>query len=441
MKINASKAVDFFCQHYDKDDNEMIENVIEILKLDQLYLYNFFKLILYESRKIITSTTDSSSPQKSSMYLFTTQPKYQESLIELACQHEAAIVSDMLQVLGEYNDFNALKLCHRYHNIYGEAYLYEKVKNYDKAFEILFTDYKQTISELLKSTLAGIAQQGYQNQNIDHLMMKFIKMIDFCNRHSSSCDKAQEKYWIQLLECLIDNKIQANNIVKLTDTVYITLMVVTFEKDDDKRKGLEAFIGELNEQLKCLFEKLIHSMLTHLNLMACFDIILNRVLQHKEDVYDIREILLCILDNYNYEKTLLGLTNNILLGEQYLLIEQYKQCNTRPNRRQTQLVCALCLCPLLDGQSDDYLVFKCSHIYHSICLKNFRKENELNDDQLCPKCYHQHLINPHSLVGFKQHDDMIEDEMTHQQQTQFSSKLDSSQLKALKYFHSNRLRY
>lgn len=451
MKINGSRAVDFFYQHYeDKDSDELVENVMDILKADQFYLYNFFKLILYESRKTSTSTSDNIAPPKSSQYSFARQPKYQELLIELACQHEQDIVADMLQLLGEYNDFNALRLCHQYQNIYGEAYLYEKVKNYDQAFEIMFTDFRHTIIELLKSTLADIAQQGYERRDIDHLMVKFEKMIDFCNRHSTCRDKAQEKYWLQLLECLIDTKILANNIHKLTDTVYLTPTVVaTFEEDSDKRTTLEAFIGQLNEQLKCLFEKLIHSMLTHLNLVTCFDIILNRVLQHKEDVYDIREILLCILDNYNYEKTLLGLTNNILLGEQYSLVEHYKLCHTRPNRTQTQLVCGLCLCPLADGHGEEYLVFNCSHIYHHHCLHTFREENQLTEDQLCPQCHHQHLIDPHQLVTFTQHHHRLEEEEeaevdqveAQQPRAQSSPKLDSSQLQALKYLHANRLRY
>lgn len=107
---------------------------------------------------------------------------------------------------------------------------------------------------------------------------------------------------------------------------------------------------------------------------------------------EIKELILGMLDTYNYELTLLRTTHNLLgrdLHGQYKQQQRFLSHGFKPN----SLKCTLCSRPFnIDGgvNKGDLIIFRCGHTFHKSCLEgSIGFEGEL----ICLQCNRSNAIN------------------------------------------------
>lgn len=110
---------------------------------------------------------------------------------------------------------------------------------------------------------------------------------------------------------------------------------------------------------------------------------------------EIKELILGMLDTYNYELTLLRTTHNLLgrdLHGQYRQQQKFLTQGFKPNSTQ----CTLCSRPFNSEGSNGHtsksqiIIFRCGHIYHRSCLEGcIGFEGEL----ICIHCNKSNAIN------------------------------------------------
>lgn len=496
MKKDVQKAVNLFIAYFDTQSEAVFERLTGQLSAEPEWLFKFLKLTLFESRLNYSnqsqptgetsesSNTGSSSESHRKIFKLCTNAAYQERYLELVAQLEPATILAVLDVLQECSEIQALTICRKYGVKEGEAYVYEKTKQYRKAFTLLLEDFKGTVNESIQYTFNNLnASQKVTTTSSTELNAnffsaidgKFTRLLDFCKRsfgrHTGSVNdkeaaSRQQSFCLSTLEFLIETRATLNGIFAMRDEEdsgpllpqYLHLLA-----DPSKRPQIEKLIANYNDRFRLLFEKLVSVMLLHFSLLDLFDFIVKKVLggggdnkskgaaAGHDNLYDVREMLLCILENYHYEKSLLELTNNMLCGEHHQLTSKFQAANVRSkNVRQT--VCGLCLrSTLADGA---ILLYTCTHLFHESCIAREQKKvstTSSNQQQLCPLC-NGHLVidndddqvssESKKLEGGEDEEELASVEQSSsrmsngKQQEQLS--LNETQYRALNYFHHNR---
>ena len=543
VKKDVQKAVNLFIAYFDTQSEAVFERLTGQLAPEPEWLFRFLKLTLFEGRLNYSksqlangggaenlggssssnnnngSSSSSSSESHRKLFKLCTNGTLQERYLELAAQLEPATILAVLDVLSEVADSAALRICRAAGVKEGEAYVYERLKQYPAAFSLLLEDFKGTVNESIQYTFnhlnsgsgGGSGKKSSQKaiESGSNLALpsfaaidgKFTRLLDFCKRafgrHSSGAKN--EAFCLATLEFLIHTKTALNGIFKMRDDEvdgdggdgegeggggkilpeYLHLLA-----EPSRRPQIEALIGHYNHRFRLLFEKLVSVMLRHFSLLDLFDFIVKKVLVNEssgtshgggggENLYDVREMLLVILENYHYEKSLLELVNSMLGGEHHQLTSRFQAANVR-SRNVRQAHCGLCLRPTTATTAtsltspSNIVLFSCTHLFHEHCFeermkggRRRKREGQLQQQQrLCPLC-NSHLMREKGGGGGKEeeHEEGEEEDEEgeeegdqsrraalngkQQQQQQQSQQqtllLNETQFRALNYFHHGRL--
>ncbi len=550
VKKDVQKAVNLFIAYFDTQSEAVFERLTGHLAPEPEWLFRFLKLTLFEGRLNYSksqlanggggaenlgggsssnnnSNNSSSSESHRKIFKLCTNGTLQERYLELAAQLEPATILAVLDVLSEVADSAALRICRAAGVKEGEAYVYERLKQYPAAFNLLLEDFKGTVNESIqytfnhlnssgggsgkKSSQKSATESGGSSSNpslpsFAAIDGKFTRLLDFCKRafgrHSSGAKN--EAFCLATLEFLIHTKTALNGVFKMRDDEvdddggegeggggHLLPQYLHLLAEPSRRPQIEALIGHYNHRFRLLFEKLVSVMLRHFSLLDLFDFIVKKVLVNEssgtshgggggENLYDVREMLLVILENYHYEKSLLELVNSMLGGEHHQLTSRFQAANVR-SRNVRQAHCGLCLRPTTTTTAtsltspSNIVLFSCAHLFHEHCFeekmkggRRRKREDQLQQQQrLCPLC-NSHLMRGKGGGGGgggggdgggkeEEHEEGEEDEegeeesdqsrraaVTGKQQQQQQSQqqqllLNETQFRALNYFHHGRL--
>lgn len=426
---DSQKAITLFYSYFDHHE-DLFKMIVDRLKPQPKLFYRFLNSTILENRSNYSKSSIYANEPNCKIFNLSLDGHLQEEFIELACQFEPEQIVSHLEILQEYNQIKVLKIFHNHNLKNGEAYLHEKTGQYWKSFEILFEDLTSNVDDLIKTLLIDLVGGSIANHSFDQVSRKFATLLEFLVRCSDYTLEAEqkEKFWFRSLDFLIQLKLTLNNIRRLSDQRYLAQYLNLFSDEKMKMK-LEELVQYLSEQFKSLFEKLVNNMLGHFNLVSFSNIIISNVLQQNEDMFDIREMLLCILENYNYEKTLLEATNNILSGEYHSLTNHLRKANTK-SRNIKQLYCHLCL---RSCRGDNrYVLYECDHLFHSQCLDLVNRD----ENRHCPVCAGSSTVD---LL----HPDDLDDRRSPATPPTITKlaqlNLNESQLRALSYFHCKKV--
>lgn len=408
VKIDCFKAEQLFYSSFKCLPN-LFQIVHDVLETDPLQLHRFLKYVILNNR--IEFENISADLIKIKELCF--DAKNQETLIELTCQFDPDDIINVLDSLKEYDPLNALTICKQFNVKDGQAFLYEKMKLFQKSFDILFQNFQQSF-EILKDIHSDKIHLDFEK-----ILAIFYKLLSFCDRifkidnENLNC----ENYWLIILEYLIQSKLNIKNKQN-------QMNIGSNEKN-------ELIIDDLNKYFNILFENLINEMLTHLNLITFLEIIMDKLLQQKESICDIREMLFCILENYNYEKTLLELTTNMLSMEQNQLYNNVKLLKQKSINIKVG-ICLYCSSSL----KGKFITFSCNHLLHLDCLESIRKEQSFKDIT-CNTCqqmikFNLELVNSTNEI-INGNDNKIMENSTRKC-------LNEVQMRILNNFHHNRLK-
>ncbi|XP_027196188.2 vacuolar protein sorting 8 [Dermatophagoides pteronyssinus] len=404
VQIDHQKSSQIFYQFVEQCEG-LFNLIIDQLETEPYHKYQFLRQIMIDDNQTNNDETNVANKSKI-LEQICNDGKNQDIFLELCLQFEPEQIVLMLELLKNYDQMKMLEICHELQSYDGQAFILESMKQYSKSFDVLFDQFKKTLDDILK--MDGMLV------NIDdgeQLIKNFQKILSFCDRrHDPS---KPEMYWLELLEYLIFVKSDCHQQQK--------------SSTKSRRPNETNDKIDLNKLLNQLFETFMSEMLTHLNLVLFLDIIMEKILKQSDTICDFREMLLCILENYNYEKTLLELTTNILSSEHRQLIEQFRRLKLRSKIfRRSMIHCELC-----DNNDDDdvnidvnekLITFNnCDHILHWSCLQRFA------DQTKCPACHIK--LNHNYDKNFHRH-----------QKIQYQPIFNDIQLRILNQIHHGRLK-
>lgn len=435
VRIDTEKAVNIFVAYFEQSE-EMFDIIIGQLSTEPAVLFQFMKLTIFENRVNYSTSLSNSGDSYRKIFDLCRNPRYQEQYIELSCQLEPATILYVLDTLQECNDVNVLNICKRMNVREGEAYIYEKTKQFKTSFELLLEDFKKTVNETIQVSFNTLTSH-VEDLQFGPMDGKFTRLLDFCKRafkqHSIE-EQMKQGFCLSALEFLIETKTTLNNLFKVRNDKLLPQFLHLLA-DIEKKPQVEQVIIHFNERFKLLFEKLINIMLTHLSLVDLFDFIVHKVLRHHEDLdlYDVREMLQCILENYHYEKSLLELATNMLSGEHHQLMSNFQMANVS-SRTVRKSVCSLCGHSTVgnNGLTTGVVIFSCTHMFHQDCMENDTGKSQL----VCPNC----VSSPKDTNADIDSADTEETEPICEQTDNISPKfnklhLNDTQYRALRYFH------
>jgi len=203
-------------------------------------------------------------------------------------------------------------------------------------------------------------ENGEQDIIYDVIDNTIDSLVLLCQRSSKSLDEKQrERLWFSLLDFVL--KPQNEQLTK---------------RDDDFARFCKG-----NPR------KVLNRMTGHINL----SVVLQKIVQDPSykcgEFSEIKYILTGMLDNYQYEKTLLSTTLNLMSRDQHKKLSQLRSSITQ-GLSSTAQYCPLCGKQLLfRDQNNNIVVFSNGKQYHENCLKNIdgvfpnMKEHELNINQ------------------------------------------------------------
>lgn len=263
-----------------------------------------------------------------------------ERYIELLCRYKPEEVYMFLKSSDNYRLEEALEVCSKASIIDATAYLLERSGDIMGAFKLIL--------ETLNTEVDVVSEQYYIQESVDIEMGERLSrvegilhtLIQFCQRNSTSVDERERQaMWFPIFDKIhnMQQKYQRSTNMRLTELY--TVMI----------------------------HEVLNSMLGYVSLPD----ILQKIIQDPSYQFkDIKQLIMGMLEKYNYEETLLKTTHHIMVHD---VRGSLSYLRSLVQKAITPHSCFCVICSrgaefLADGSKDDVTVFQCGHLYHTSCL-------------------------------------------------------------------------
>ncbi|XP_072048156.1 LOW QUALITY PROTEIN: vacuolar protein sorting-associated protein 8 homolog [Amphiura filiformis] len=267
-------------------------------------------------------------------------PVIHEKYIDLMCRYSEDTVLRYLMNVDGYRLEETLQIVRRHNLSDAVAYLLEKAGDIQGAFGIM--------RESLQAKIKAIEETATNQQEGEEMSIalartqaKLMVIIQLCQRNSNRLEESgREALWFPLLDLMMATQRRISNSLS--------------------EKTAAAF--------KDLTRHVLNSMMGHIALPAILQKIMQDPAYSSGKFGEFRELLLGMLDTYNYEKTLLKTTNNLLHQDLYTSLKNLTlAANSGLVPRQE--CCFLCGCSYEQiAEHESTIVFSCTHTFHTSCL-------------------------------------------------------------------------
>ena len=300
--------------------------------------------------------------------LFTPDPVIHEQLIHLMCRYDPQNVYTHLRETDNYRLEQTLAIVRKMKVIDATAYLLERTGDAQGAFRLLLDNLKEKVSDFCKEFAEDddplSSKEGREKRRA--LKNALNVVIQLCQRNSSRLESEERQgLWFPLLETIMAPQRRAKDV---TSSHFIAFKELT--------------------------KQVLSSMMGHIALPAVLQKIMQDPAYNSGKFGEIKELLLGMLDTYNYELTLLQTTKSLLgkdLHEQYCKQKQFLSKGFSPDG----LLCGLCYekfgMRTTPDSISDVVVFRCSHSYHRQCLEG---SIGFGSDMACVLCNKTTSIRP-----------------------------------------------
>ncbi|XP_077969847.1 vacuolar protein sorting-associated protein 8 homolog [Styela clava] len=286
---------------------------------------------------------------------YTSDPEMVQVYLSLMCQFDRNKVLQFLKSLESNRPSNSIEIVRRYHVDEATAYLLEENDDCSAAFMILHKVAKDKLQKFVERCENDI--ENSVSLDTEKLMAEsksiFESVIGLCQRSSSKLSEEQmEKLWFPLLDTVVSPRRE------ITSDSTITLGNSN---------------SELEKILKELAQHVLTSMMSHMSLPALLQKIIQDPAYDTGNFGEIKEILLGMLETYQYEKTLLDTTLNLLSRDRHESLSSLKKFVVHGIAPRSQY-CAACRESILgfgtgDKGDSNIVIFGSGTVYHESCLK------------------------------------------------------------------------
>uniref|UniRef100_H2ZCD2 Vacuolar protein sorting-associated protein 8 central domain-containing protein n=1 Tax=Ciona savignyi TaxID=51511 RepID=H2ZCD2_CIOSA len=276
----------------------------------------------------LESTYDAPNPSN--------DPDTCELYLSLMCQFNRGQVVAFIQECEACRPHKALEIVRRYRVDSATAYLLEKSGDVSAAFNILLS----VANEKIKLLNEGTKRNNDGHLHLQEVMSSVDDVIGLCQRNSSKLqEKQREKLWFSLLDVVLKPQYH------LVDS-------------DD------------HEDVKQLAQRVLTSMIGHMTLPAVLQKIIQDPAYRSGKFGEIRSLLLGMLETYQYERTLLNTTLQLLARHRHTSMSNLHRNVVRGVSPKSQY-CLVCRKSVLTNQSSNngnLVVFSYGNAYHESCL-------------------------------------------------------------------------
>nr|CAB3267651.1 vacuolar protein sorting-associated protein 8 homolog [Phallusia mammillata] len=262
-----------------------------------------------------------------------TDPETCELYLSLMCQFKRDEVLPFVQDCDTVRRPRALEIVKRYRVDDATAFLLEECGDVTAAFNILISSSRDKLKKLQETEDDSENLESELTTSIDYV-------IRLLQRNSSRLlEKQREKLWFSLLDLVLQPQRSPEN----QDNAPVA---------------------------KQLAHHVLTSMIGHMTLPAVLQKIIQDPAYKSGKFGEIRNLLLGMLETYQYERTLLDTTLSLLARERHRSLCSLRKNITRGIAPRSQL-CTLCRRSIVRSVKNDdpkLLVFSCGSVYHKACL-------------------------------------------------------------------------
>ncbi|XP_055358754.1 vacuolar protein sorting-associated protein 8 homolog isoform X2 [Betta splendens] len=321
VTIAPSKSADLVMFHFTKE----VQQLIAELQDDQL-LFRFLSCLLEPQERHHSGA------------ILLQEHDLHELLLDLMCRFSPEQLLNFLQASHHYRLEEAIEITQKYHLNESTAYLLERKGDIHGAFALLL--------ETLRDNLCVLTAEGGTNEEKNCKTVTTVEsslndIIALCYRSSQNLNQQQrEVLWFPILETMMASEKQV--------------------------KGSK----HTSELLKELTMKILNCMSGFISLPAVIQRLLLDPVYGKGKLAEIQNLILGMLDTFNYEQTLLETTTTLLNHDLHWSLAHLRAAVTR-GLHPRQDYCNICLQQYRRRQTspEEIIVFSCGHLYHFQCLQ------------------------------------------------------------------------
>ncbi|XP_048580337.1 vacuolar protein sorting-associated protein 8 homolog isoform X2 [Nematostella vectensis] len=289
---------------------------------------------------------------------FSPDANIHERYIELMCNYETdEIVYNYLRTADNYRIEETLSMVRGRGLTYATAYLLEKAGDVQGAFQLLLEKLKEKV---MKNVEAFEKSRSFNEVRIcsTELWSVMVVITQLCQRNSARMDESdREALWFPLLE---------------------TVMAPQRKWKDTSSEEFKAF--------KDLTRHVMNGMMGYIALPAILQKIMQDPTYSTRKFGEIKELILGMLNTYNYESTLLKTTNQLLAKDLHSSMSALRS-NRNRGLAPVSTVCGMCH----HSSSSDarktgkVAILRCGHMFHTECLTG---TSDVTTTVICPFCQH-----------------------------------------------------
>ncbi|CAH1788234.1 unnamed protein product, partial [Owenia fusiformis] len=294
----------------------------------------------------------------------TLEANIHERFIDLMCQHEPNSVYTYLKGAEGYRLEETLNICRRRQVTDATAYLLEKAGDIHGAFNIILENLQHKLDGLT-GLLIEQAKNNTTNDDIpismSSVQSSLTVLIQLCQRNTGKMNEQdRESLWFPLLE---------------------TMMA-------PYRKVKDLVDKDCLQEFKEMTRHVLNSMSGYISLPAILQKIMQDPTYSTGKFEEIKDLILGMLETYNYEKTLLNTCNSLLNHDLHAQLTSLTRVATRGYIARSNS-CSLCNKTFsASTDNDTAIVFKCSHAYHIPCLQSTGSSHMVDGEEqwVCYLC-------------------------------------------------------
>lgn len=278
--------------------------------------------VLFDFLQGLFAYLDSSVREDISKRQVKVEPEISEQYLELMCRKAPEQVLGFLRSEESYRLQKSLEICQRYNLKDGTAYLLERSGDIQGAFDLL-------MGELLKKL-------GKINDVIDEAQTAIGSLIQLLQRNCHKMDQHQrEKLWFPLLEVVLTEQRKATG---------------------------------NGQDWKTMTRQIINAMMAYIPLPAVLQKIMSDPAYGSGRFGEMKDLLLGMLDTYNYEKTLLHTCASLVNHDLHHQLAALTVAVGRAVALRSDF-CLLCSRSIATvKEKDSAICFQCGHGFHRLCI-------------------------------------------------------------------------
>ncbi|XP_033629373.1 vacuolar protein sorting-associated protein 8 homolog [Asterias rubens] len=352
VAIDSKETAQLVLKVFANSLDEVIDKLHDRLKLQYEFLQGVFDY------RDATSTALGPKEQSQS------DPAIHEKYIDLMCQFNPSAVHHYIRNVEGYRLEETLQIVRRRKIADATAYLLEMAGDIQGAFRIMLESLSSSIRILSDTMQSDKMADNTKDPSVAICGMQagLMVIIQLCQRNSAKLDEPErEALWFPLLDLMMASQ-----------------------------RKLKSSLGDDHfEAFKDLTRHVLNSMMGYIALPAVLQKIMQDPTYSTGKFGEIKELILGMLDTYNYEKTLLRTTNNLLDHDLYWSLNNLTQAVSRGliPRKESCFICHRNFTKI--GEDEAVVVFSCGHTYHTQCLHTSGCSSMIEGKQhwTCYQCY------------------------------------------------------